>query len=75
MILTFKVVTQICACILYTLLPIHVPIFMRLAFIVFKLSKDQDFQRTDGLTEGKPIVPFGVNPGRGLISHLSGVYM
>ena len=36
--LTFKV-----ACILYTLLPMHVQSFMRLTFIVFKLSKDPDF--------------------------------
>jgi len=48
---------------------------MRLALIVFKLSKDPDFERTDwqtdwqtdGRTEGKPIVPSGVNTGRGLI--------
>jgi len=59
----------------------YIPSFMRLAFkIVFKLSKDPDFSgqtdgRTDGLTdgltdgrtEGKPIVPSGVNTGRGLI--------
>jgi len=41
---------------------------MRLAFIIFKLSKDPDFLWTDGWTEGKPIVPSGVNTGRGLIS-------
>ena len=45
---------------------------MRLASIVFKLSKDPDFSGqtdglTDGRTEGKPIVPSGVNTGRGLI--------
>jgi len=45
---------------------------MRLALIVFKLSKDTDFERTDlqtdrrtdrqtdGRTEGKPIVPSGL---------------
>jgi len=57
----------------------HIPSFMRLALIVFKLSKDPDFQRTDRQTdrltdgqtdrqtEGKPIVPSRVNTGRGLI--------
>ena len=30
-------------CILYTLLPVHVSSFMRLALIVSKLSKDPDF--------------------------------
>jgi len=40
--LTFKVATQIVR-ILYTLLPMHVQSFMRLALIVFKLSKDPDF--------------------------------
>ena len=57
----------------------YIPSFMRLASIVFKLSKDPDFSRqtdgrtdgrtdwqTDGRTEGKPIVPSGVNTGRGL---------
>jgi len=28
---------------LYTLLPMNIPSFMRLALIVFKLSKDPDF--------------------------------
>jgi len=50
---------------------------MRLASIVFKLSEDPDFSgqtdgqtdgRTDRRTEGKPIVPSGVNTGRGLIN-------
>ena len=67
-------------CILYTLLPIHVPSFMRLALIVFKLSKDPDFWRTDRLTElqtgritdwrtdgGQTYSPLGVNTGSGLI--------
>jgi len=57
----------------------HIPSFMGLALIVLKLSKDPDFERTDrrtdrqtdrqtdGRTEGKPIVPSGVNTGRGLI--------
>jgi len=66
----------------------HIPSFMRLALIVFKLSKDPDFERTDlqtdrrtdrqtdrqtdGRTEGKPIVPSGVNTGRGLIIIIMG---
>jgi len=48
-----------------------IPSFMRLALIVFKLSKDPDVladrltelqtdRLTDGRTEGKPIVPSGV---------------
>jgi len=41
--LTFKEATQICAHILYTLLPMHIPSFMSLALIVFKLLKDLDF--------------------------------
>ena len=50
----------------------YIPSFKRLASIVFKLSKDPDFSGqtdglTDGRTEGKPIVPSGVNTGRGLI--------
>jgi len=59
---------------------------MRLALIVFKLSKDPDFSgqtdwrtdgrtdgQTDGRTEGKPIVPSGVNTGRGLIIILENI--
>jgi len=51
----------------------HIPSFMRLALISFKLSKDPDFladrltdlqtdRLTDWRTEGKPIVPSGVQP-------------
>jgi len=32
-------------CILYTLLPIHVSSFMRLTLIIFKLSKDPEFNK------------------------------
>ena len=58
----------------------YIPSFMRLASMVFKLSKDPDFsgqtdgrtdRLTDGRTEGKPIVPSGVNTGRGLINFLT----
>jgi len=49
--LTFKVEIQIYACILYTLLPMHIPSFMSVAVIVFKLSKDSDFKRTGRLTD------------------------
>jgi len=38
---------------LYTLLPMYIPSFKRLASIVFKLSKDPDFSgQTDGRTDG-----------------------
>jgi len=66
------------------LLPMYIPSFMRLASIVFKLSEDPDFsgqtdgrtdrqtdRQTDGRTEGKPIVPSGVNTGRGLINKVA----
>ena len=46
-------------CILHTLLPIHVSSFYG--------------WRTEGRTEGKPIVPSGVNSGRGLINWLKWV--
>jgi len=39
---------------LYTLLPMYIPSFMRLASIVFKLSEDPDFSgQTDGRTDGQ----------------------
>ena len=78
--LTFKVATQI-LCVHIVHIATYVHSFMRLASIVLKLSKDPDFSGqtdgrtdrqtdwlTDGRTEGKPIVPFGVNTGRGLIN-------
>jgi len=49
--LDFKVATQMLRVHIVHILPIHVPSSMRLALVVFKLSKDPDFKRADGLTD------------------------
>ena len=51
--------------IISTLPPVHIPYFIKLALIVFERSWDPDFS---GQTDGKLIVPTGVNTSRGLIN-------
>ena len=41
--LTIKVATQMLRVHIVPLPPMHIPSFMRLALVVFKLSKDPDF--------------------------------